>query len=274
MRKLLILLTVLGVAGSTTLTAQADPQSDLKEFQGFFKKKFSDVPFDDYSNGVYALDKGARGEWEGLMEFPPYDLELEIGKKLWGTPFKNGKTYASCMTREPQTYPYWDNAKNELRTLEADINDCLKKNNEPVYKDLDKGEMADITAYFRSMHRGKRVSVDLSNPKAVAVYEKGKQFYWARRGQLNFACSTCHVGNAGKFIRGDSLSAGLGHGTGFPVYRGKDGHLTTLHHRYTGCNKQVRAAAYKPQSDEYKALELYETYMNTGLPLTAPSYRR
>jgi sulfur-oxidizing protein SoxA len=178
------------------------------------------------------------------------------------------------MTHEPQTYPYWDNAKDELRTLELDINDCLKKNGEPVYKNLNEGDLAAVAAYFRSMHRGKRVKVDLSNPKAVAVYEKGKQFFWARRGQLNFACSTCHVDNAGKFIRGDSLSAGLGHGTGFPVYRGKDGFLSTLHDRYAGCNKQVRAAPYKPQSDEYKALELYETYMATGLPLTAPSYRR
>ncbi len=274
MRKLLILLTVMSVAGSITLTAQADPQSDLKEFQGYFKKKFPDVPFDDYSNGVYALDKNARAEWETLMDFPPYDLELDNGKTLWNTPFKNGKTYASCLTREPQTYPYWDNAKDELRTLEMDVNDCLKKNGEPVYKNLKKDDLPDVEAYFRFMHRGKRVKIDLSNPKAVAAYEKGKQFFWARRGQLNFACSTCHVDNAGKFIRGDSLSAALGHGTGFPVYRGKDGELSTLHNRYVGCNKQVRAAPFKPQSEEYKDLELYETYMATGLPLTAPSYRR
>ena len=187
MRKLLILLTVMGVAGSTTLTAQADPQSDLKEFQGYFKKKFPDVPFDDYSNGVYALDKNARAEWETLMDFPPYELELENGKTLWNTPFINGKTYASCLTREPQTYPYWDNAKNELRTLELDINDCLKKNGEPVYKNLKKGDLPDVEAYFRFTHRGQRVKIDLSNPKAVAAYEKGKQFFWARRGQLNFA---------------------------------------------------------------------------------------
>ena len=82
MRKLLVLLTVLGVAGSATLTAQADPQSDLKEFQGYFKKKFPDVAFDDFSNGVYALDKGARTEWETLMAFPPSALELETGKTL------------------------------------------------------------------------------------------------------------------------------------------------------------------------------------------------
>lgn len=274
MKKLFVLLAVLGLTGSVTLTAQADPQSDLREFQGYFKKKFPDVPFQDYANGVYALDKDARSEWESLMEFPPFEIELDGGKKLWEKPFANGKKFAGCLTRAPQNYPYWDNGTNEVRTIEMDVNRCLNKNGETEYKDLKKGPMAAVVAYFKFLHRGQLIKLDLSNPKAVEAYEKGKQFYWARRGQLNFACATCHVENSGKFIRGDSLSAGLGHGTGFPVYRGKDGHLTTLHNRYAGCNKQVRAAPYKEQSNEYKNLELYETYMATGLPITAPSYRR
>jgi len=69
------------------------------------------------------------------------------------------------------------------------------------------------------------------------------------------------------------LSPALGHGVGFPTYRSKWGSLGTIHRRYGGCNKQVRAAPLKPQSREYRALELYETYMSTGLPLTAPSQR-
>jgi sulfur-oxidizing protein SoxA len=43
--------------------------------------------------------------------------------------------------------------------------------------------------------------------------------------------------------------------------------------RYAGCNSQVRAAPFKPQSRQYRHLEFYETYMQTGLPLTAPSQR-
>ena len=274
MNKLLNMLATLCLMAGMVAGAHADPQSDLKEFQNYYKKKFPDVAFKDYANGVYALDKGAHTEWEVIMDFPPFELELDQGKKIWETPFKNGKTFASCMTRQAQNYPYWDNASNQIRTIEMDINACLKANGEPEIKDLKKGAMAQIAAYMKFMHRGKLVSLDLSNPKAVEAYEKGKHFFWARRGQLNFACSTCHVDNAGHFIRGDSLSAALGHGTGFPVYRGKDGFLTTLHNRYAGCNSQVRATPYNPQSDEYKHLELYETYMSTGLPITGPSYRR
>jgi sulfur-oxidizing protein SoxA len=274
MKKLCTLLAILGLAGAASLTAQADPQTDLKEFQGYFKNKFPEVAFKEYANGVYALDANARGQWESMMDFPPYEIELESGKTLWNKPFKNGKNFASCFTREPQNYPYWDDATNQIRTIELDVNACLKKNGEAEIADLDKGTMVNLVAYFKSMHRGKLVKIDLSNPKAVQAYEQGKQFYWARRGQLNFSCSTCHVDNAGRFLRGESLSAGLGHGTGFPTYRAKDGFMASLHNRYAGCNKQVRAAAFKSQSDEYKNLELYESYMNTGLPLTAPSYRR
>lgn len=278
MKKLLAFITALGMATAFVVTAQAAPEDDLKEFQNYFKKKFPDVPFDDFSNGVYAIDKDARGDWEAIMAFPPFEIELEEGKKLWNTPFKNGKTYASCFrnggAKIAQHYPYWDAKEKELRTIEMDINACRKKNGEEEYKDLNKGPLIQLTAYMKSLSQGERVKIDLSDPGAVAAYEKGKEFYWSRRGQLNFACATCHVQNAGKFIRGDSLSAGLGHGVGFPVYRGRNGHLLSLHNRYSGCNRQVRAKPFKPQSAEYRSLELYETYMNTGLPLAAPSYRR
>lgn len=256
----------------------ASPESDLQEFQGYFKKAFPKVPFDDFSNGVYAVDAGARGEWEAVMAFPPYEIELEEGKKIWNRKFANGKTLASCFpnggVKIAQNYPYWDEARKEVRTIELDINDCLKNNGEQPFANLEKGPLAQVVAYMKLQSAGERVQIDLSSPGAQAAYEAGKKFYWSRRGQLNFSCAHCHVGNAGKFIRGDSLSTGLGHGTGFPVYRARDGQLLTLHQRYMGCNTQVRAKAFAPQSVEYRNLELYETYMNTGLPLTAPSYRR
>jgi L-cysteine S-thiosulfotransferase len=278
MKKLLVLLTALGMATGFTVAAQAAPEDDLKAFQGYFKKKFPNVPFDDYANGVYALDKQARGDWEAIMAFPPYEIELEMGKKIWETPFKNGKTFASCFrnggVKIAQHYPYYDAATKEVRTIEMDINACLKKNGEEEYKNLGTGDMARVAAYFKSLSAGERVKLDLSSPGAREWYERGKQFYWARRGQLNFACASCHIESAGKWIRGDSLSAGLGHGVGFPVYRAKGGAIQTLHNRYRGCNRQVRAKPFGFQSPEYRALELYETYMSTGLPLVAPSYRR
>ena len=50
--------------------------------------------------------------------------------------------------------------------------------------------------------------------------------------------------------------------------------MGTLHRRYGGCNKQVRAKPFKAQSDEYKALEYFHTYMSNGLELNGPSQRK
>jgi len=87
------------------------------------------------------------------------------------------------------------------------------------------------------------------------------------------ACADCHKFYSGNLIRADLLSPALGHLTHFPVYRSKWGGLGTLHRRYGGCNKQVRAKPLKAQSREYRALEVYETYMATGIPIRVPSQR-
>jgi len=274
MNKMLAFAVALGVTAAVALPVQADPKSDLQQFQSYFKKKFPQIPFDEFANGLYALPaaKDRRAEWEMIMEFPPYELEVAKGKKFWdenklASCFKNGGKGIA------QHYPYWDKKRKMVRTIELDINDYLKKNGKEPIKDLAKGTMAQVVAYMKMQSRGKRVSLDMSDPGMVAAYSDGKKYYWTKRGQLNFACADCHVQMAGYFIGGNILSTGLGHGLGFPAYRSKWGALGTLHRRYGGCHNQVRAKPPKPQTPALINLETYETYMNTGLPLTAPSQR-
>jgi sulfur-oxidizing protein SoxA len=125
------------------------------------------------------------------------------------------------------------------------------------------------------------VNVKIPNdPKAIAAYESGKQFYYGKKGQLNLACADCHVYSSGQFVRGNLLSPALGHVTHFPVFRGSwakkrtsgDG-LGTLHARFGGCMKQVRARPMKPQGDEFRNMEYFMSYMSNGLPINAPGYR-
>ena len=260
--------------GGLPLLIQASPESDLRTFRAFYKKLFPTIRFDEYANGLYALPaaKDRRAEWKIIMEFPPYEIALEKGKKFWdknklASCFKNGGRNIA------QTYPKWNGKK--VVTLEGAINACLKKKGLKPFKgkNLKAGKGVAVTAYMKSLSRGQRVRLNLRAAGMRKEYEYGKKFYWAKRGQLNFSCANCHVDNAGKYIRGNILSAGIGHGVGFPAYRTKWGGLGSIHRRYTGCNKQVRAKPLKPQSREYTAVELYETYMATGLRLTAPSQR-
>ncbi|MEJ2106432.1 MAG: sulfur oxidation c-type cytochrome SoxA [Acidiferrobacteraceae bacterium] len=274
MKKIATILITLGVVLSVPLAAKADPKSDLKAFQGYFLKKFPGVKLSSFHDGVYALpqDKAARAQWEQIMVFPPYELELAKGKKFWEA---NG--LASCFRNGGKGvaahYPYWDKRAKEVRTIVNDINSCLVKKGKKAIKDLKKGTMAEVVAYMKSLSNGYKMKIDVSDPGMQAMYEYGKKFFWAKRGQLNFACADCHLHAAGNFIGGEVLGPALGHGTGFPVYRSKWGNLGTLHRRYGGCNKQVRAKPFAAQSKEYKALEVYEMYMDTGIPIKAPSQR-
>lgn len=288
MKKIMMLLAALGIAGVIATPAVAGPAEDLKQFRDHFKKKFPNVKFDEYANGLYALPgfDDYRAQWEAFEEFPPYELGFAEGKKTWDTPFANGKTFASCFKnggkKIAQNYPYWDDKSQKVRTAEMDIIDCAKKNESKldfVTADLSKDQkarvhLANVTAYFYSLSKGQRVSLDLSKPGAVKAYEEGKKFWWTRRGQLNFACSHCHVDLAGKnFGGGQPLSAGLGHPVGWPAFRTLWGRLETIHERYRTCLSQGRAKPFPHGAEIYNSLQLYETYMSSGLPLTAPSMR-
>jgi len=279
MKKLLTIAAMIGLIGTVSLAVQANPQQDLAEFRAYFKNRFPDVPFNDYINGVYAIDQASREQWEAIEEFPPYELNVDKGQKLFETPFANGKTYASCFPNGgigiKQNYPYYDDAKGKVVTLEAAVNECRTKNGEKPLK-WKKGDIADISAYMAFTSRGKTidVKVPVSDAGALQAYERGKDSFYAKRGQLNMSCADCHQYNAGNRVRADILSPALGHTSHFPVYRSKWGGLGTLHRRYGGCNKQVRAKPYKAQGVEYSDLEYFETFMGDGLEINGPGARK
>lgn len=277
LKKIIITLTAFGLAAGA-ITASASPADDLKRFHAYWKNKLpAGKTMDDYADGIYIYDQDRYDQWKSIEEFPPYELDITSGETLYNTPFANGKTYASCFKNGgvgiAQNYPYWDAKTKKVKTLEAEINECRVKNGEKPLK-YSKGPLAQISAYMKNTARGKRINVVVPNDAdALAAYNAGKQFYFARRGQLNFSCAHCHFDAAGKNIRANILSAGYGQVTNFPVYRSKWGGIGTLHRRYGGCNKQVRAKPFKSQSAEYTNLEYFHTYMSNGLPLNAPSNR-
>jgi len=197
---------------------------------------------------------------------------------LFNSPFANGKTYASCFENGGigirQNYPYFDTDRGEVITLELSINECREANGEKPLK-WKRGPIADISAYMASTSTGNVFDIKIPNdPRALAAYERGKKHFYQKRGQLNMACADCHKFYSGNMVRADLLSPALGHLTHFPVYRSKWGGLGTTHRRYGGCNAQVRAKAYPAQSEEYRALEYFHTYMSNGLAVNGPGARK
>jgi sulfur-oxidizing protein SoxA len=277
MKKTIALITAMGLTCGGAV-ALASPQEDQETWQNYFQKRFPEVPKEDFVNGVYAIDPVGRENWEAIEEFPPYEAAIEDGEGMWNTPFANGKGYADCFPDGPGVagkYPYWDKERSMVITMPLVVNECREANDEKPLK-YKKGPIADILAYMEYESRGQITNVEIpeDDPKALEAYEQGKQFYFARRGQLNFSCAHCHGLNAGNVLRTEILSPAFGHTTHFPVYRSKWGEMGTLHRRFSGCNKQVRAKPFKAQGEEYRNLEYFLTSMQNGLPLNGPGARK
>jgi sulfur-oxidizing protein SoxA len=107
---------------------------------------------------------------------------------------------------------------------------------------------------------------------AAPFLEQGRRFYETRQGQLNLACGQCHDDNAGRRLRGDVISNGLG--TGYPAYRLDWNTVGSLHRRLRACSLGVRATQLPLGSPDYLALELYLAARAAGLPVEAPGLRR
>ena len=288
--KKLVLTAAAALLAIAPVMSMASPQSDLKDFRKYFFKKFPGVKLQEYANGIYGIDANRRIEWEAMEEFPPYEPGVEIGKELFEK-YNVGKCFKNGGIGIRQNYPWFNSKTGKVHTLEADIMKCLKKNGVDTKKakiGYKKGKLAAISAYMGYTSRGKKLNVVVPNDdRALAIYNRGKRHFYAKRGQMNMSCADCHVYNAGMAARSNLLSPALGHVSHFPVYRkkwegGAGGNPAlkgygTIQRRYGGCNKQVRAKPLKKkggQHPEYTALEYFHTYMSNGIKVNAPGIRQ
>jgi len=271
-----LLLTIFLVA--MMANGWATPEDDRLALRQFFSQRFPNLDLNETINGLYAFDEGAREQWLEMEDFPPYEIAIEDGEVAFNETFANGKTYADCFANGgigvKQNFPYFDTGSGEIITLEYAINKCRTDNGEQALPWLT-GKLAEISAYMAYTSRGKRMSVVVpDDPRALAAYESGKEYYFTRRGQLEFACENCHMQSAGNLLRADPLSAVLGQASHWPVYRSKWGEIGTLHKRFKECNSQVRAQPYEAQSQIYRELEYFLSYMSNDLEMNGPASRR
>ncbi len=216
-----------------------------------------DMQDDDFQNPAFLWVEQAEDQWsmiEGL----------------------SGKTCQSChghvdrsMKGVATTYPKVK--RGELITVEHQINYCLTERMKAEPWKWEGDKMLGMSALVRNQSRDMPVNVKIDG-EAKPYYEKGREFYFKRRGALDLACTHCHVDNPGNKVRSEVLSLGMPNG--FPTYRLKWQKLGSLHRRFRGCNKNIRAEPYKQGAPEYTALELYVMWRANGLPVESPSVRK
>lgn len=202
---------------------------------------------------------------------------VEAGLDAWDTvDGSEGKSCASChndmdsMAGVKATYPKWNEAAGEVRTLQMQMNDCRTNRMGAEAWKYDKGAAINMEAALSSVSRGMPVNVAIDGP-AQSTWEMGKELYYTRTGQLELSCANCHEDSYGMMIRADHLSQGQING--FPVYRLKNAKLNGVHSRFKGCVRDTRAETYKPGSKEFVALELYVASRGNGLSIEGPSVR-
>jgi sulfur-oxidizing protein SoxA len=273
-----IALLTLTLASAPALAADTvDPVTDAMAFQKYFTTKFPKLKLVDFVNGPYSLNEDMHRQWVEKEEFPPYEFALDAGKEMFTKPFKNGKSYADCFPNKGigirQNYPYFDEKEGKVITLELALNRCREANGEAPISYV-KDDMASLTAYMAFTSRGKPFDIKIpSDPRAVEAYENGKRYFYTRRGQLNFSCATCHVQSPGERIRSEMLAPALGIMNAMPIYRSEWSGMGTTSRRLATCNSQTRAVPLEPQSDEYRDVEYFLSYVANGLPISGPGAR-
>ncbi len=240
-------------------------------------------------SGYYYADPTTRAMQDDDFENPGFPV-VDYAMGLWDEPAGDSKkSCADChgapddasggpmgipMAGVGSTYPRFDSETGKPINVELRINKCRTEQQKAKAIKYESDDMQGLTSVVKMQDRGKPVISTAGNEDDAlhAAWKAGEAFYNQRRGKLNFSCANCHVDNEGNFARADILSQGQGNG--FPTYRIKWGKMGSLHRRFIGCNKNVRAEPYARGSDEYLNLETYVTWRGRGLPVESPDVRK
>lgn len=282
MKKAIALIGAAALAGTTALTAYAAPDDDTLVIEG--QTIATEVaapegsPFETlYSGWRFRKDATQTLQTDDFEN--PAMVAVEYAIEIWDTAAgTSAKSCADChgavedsMAGLRAGLPKWDEAAGRPMTMENLINRSITEDQGAEKWKWESEEMLAMTSLIGLQSRGMPVKVQTDGPMAD-WWETGKGLYYARVGQLDMSCANCHEGYWGNMIRADHLSQGQSNG--FPTYRLKWQGLGSLHRRFKGCMKNIRATPYKPGGDEFVALELYLASRGEGLLVETPAVRQ
>ncbi|WP_425487183.1 sulfur oxidation c-type cytochrome SoxA [Nitratireductor arenosus] len=271
------------LAFATALPAAAEPVDDALVIDGQTMTVRTAAPeghpFDEVLSGWLFREAETR-ELEADSFQNPGMLYVDLGAEIWNTVDGTmGKSCATCHDDAADTmkgiaanYPKWDADAKRPINIELQIDKCRVENMGAEAYKFDAADQKALTTYIKHQSLGTPVAVDLSQGELQTWWDRGKDIYYTRTGQLNFACASCHEANSGQRIRADHLSQGQANG--FPTYRLKQANMVSLHNRFRGCIRDTRAEFPKAFSDELMALEVYVTWRGTGLSVETPAVRQ
>jgi sulfur-oxidizing protein SoxA len=208
----------------------------------------------------------------------PGMLWVTRGEKLWNEPAGSAKSCAGCHGDAAQSmkgaatrYPRIDPGAAKLVNLSGRINLCRERNQAAPPYQPESDELLALSAFVTHQSRGlpMNVTIDAQNARD---FERGRDRFNRRMGQMNLACAQCHDRNWDRTLLFEKISQG--HPTGFPIYRQEWQAMGSLERRLRACYSGLRAEMPAYGARELVELELFLAWRANGLPIEAPAVRR
>jgi sulfur-oxidizing protein SoxA len=233
----------------------------------------SDLAPDDVVSGLEFLTESTRQLQQDSFANPGL-LWVDQGKAL----FEENAGVTSCRSCHDTNlagafarFPAYDDKLEQLVNIEGRINQCRTKHQSLPALAYESAALLSLTAYVASLSNGLPFNVSIED-EAREYYDRGRAYFFQRRGQLNLACTQCHDDNWGRMLRGDKISQG--HSNAYPGYRMEWQSFGSLHRRIRDCDTGVRARPYAAGAQPYLELELYLAWRAAELPIESPGVRR
>lgn len=209
----------------------------------------------------------------------PGMLWVTRGERLWGEAAgSSGKSCASChedgaksMKGVATRYPRIDPGAARLVTVAGRINICRQRHQGALPMALESEELLALTTYVTHQSRGMPMNITIDSQNA-RDFERGRERFYRRMGQMNLACAHCHDRNWGRTLLHERISQG--HGTGFPAYKQDWQTVGSLERRLRACYSGLRAEMPAYGARELVELELFLGWRANGLPIESPGVRR
>jgi sulfur-oxidizing protein SoxA len=246
-------------AAATTGAELPIPRSALKQGSEFAGAEVRAMQADEFAN--------------------PGMLWVTRGERMWREPAgRDGKACASChgeasasMKGVATRYPQVDTGSRQLVNIAGRVNLCRERHQHIEPLALESEPLLALTAYvaYQSRSLPMRVKID---GEAATHFERARERYYRRVGQMNLSCAHCHERNWGRTLFNETLSQG--HGTGWPAYRLEWQNFGSLQRRLRACYSGLRAEMPEYGSRELVELELFLAWRATGLSIETPGVRR
>jgi L-cysteine S-thiosulfotransferase len=234
------------------------------------------LPLDTVRSGISFAGTDVRAMQADDLANPGF-LWVDRGERLWRDSAA-APSCASChgeaamsMRGVATRLPAFDAAAGSVVDLEARINDCRVRRQKQPPLPPESDDLLGLAAYVALQSRGMPLAVGIDGP-ARGAFERGREFYFARHGQMNLSCAQCHDQNWGKRLYVETISQG--HGNAFPAYKLEWQSLGSLQRRIRACMYGIHAEMPPYGAPELTDVELFLAWRGKGLPLEAPGVRR